>query len=151
MKTFRAETLERAIYKHYAFNPERPLLVVDSEYSLIADEGAREYFFKLAAEAKRQLGEWEENIIDCDKYARFVQTLGMLAHLKKPFIARQKTGLALGVFAYVSDREGPHAINFMVTKVVNTTLLKVRFFEPQNGEEVHLSAIEKVNILWAIL
>jgi hypothetical protein len=151
IKTFPAETLERAIYKHHAFNSERPLLVVDSVYSLIDDDGAQDYFAKLAAEAKRQLGQWEENVIDCDKYARFVQTLGMLAHLKRPLSARQKSGLALGVFAYVSDSEGPHAINFMVTKVANTALLKVRFFEPQTGEEVHLSRTEKADILWAVL
>lgn len=151
MTVLAADIIERAILHNYAFSARNPLLLVDSTYATINDDAAADYFHTVASLTQRQLGQWVENVIDCDKYARLVATLAMVGHAQEPAAVKKKTGLALGVFAYISDSQGPHAINFMVTKVTGQTHLRVRFFEPQTGQEIHLSNDEKTGILWAIL
>jgi len=151
MTVLAADIIERAILHNYAFSARNPLLLVDSTYATVNDADAQGYFSAVARVAQQQLGEWVENVIDCDKYARLVATLAMVGHAQEPAAVKKKTGLAVGVFAYVSDTLGPHAINFMVTKVTGQTHLRVRFFEPQTGEELQLSNSEKAGILWAIL
>jgi hypothetical protein len=151
MTVFSSGLLEKAILSHYSFNVRNPLLLLDSTYVLISDEQAASYFRSVSEEAANQLGPWQENMADCDKYARFVVNLAMLTHIKSPAAKGQKHALGIGVFAYISKSEGAHAINFMVTKVTGKKTLKIRLFEPQTGEEVFLSGDEKDSLLWAIL
>lgn len=123
-------------------------ITMDDAYSAIADERAADYFFSIAQDTQQHLGDWAKNVRDCDKFARFVMFIGMLTHIKQ---VTRMTGLGLGLWAYVKDGEGGHAINFLVTKKLGAKEVTVRFFEPQTGQEVFLSPSERINTLWIII
>lgn len=123
--------------------PENCLHLVDSDYSLISSEHAKDFFWALAQEAFTFIGSaWQPNKTDCDKYARVVQAIGMAAHARQ---SSEDTGLALATIGYEQDMGGGHAINILLTAEKGKTILEVRTFEPQTGDEVFLSRNEREN------
>lgn len=123
------------------------LFLTDEKYALIDDDKADDFFYTIAKESQRILGNWEPNKTDCDKFARLVQSIGAIGHSRQ---STTDTGLALGTYAFVQDSGGGHAVNILLTAEKNTTNMRVRIFEPQDGKELYLSDFEKNNIIFIL-
>lgn len=125
--------------------PKHRVFLLDTAYVLLDDYKAADYFRDLAFKVQSLLSHWAEDFSDCDKYSRILQSLAALTHAEQwaKIPGVKPAGLAIGVFNYIqdSDRKG-HSINVLLTKKRDKDSFCLRFFEPQTGEEVSLSARE---------
>ncbi len=70
---------------------------------------------------------------DCDNFAKIAVCFADILHS----YSKIDTGIAIGEFWYVQDSGGAHAI--LVAIVMEDGKLKLKFMEPQTGEELKLS------------
>lgn len=117
----------------------------DLNYVLMDDHSCASTMLLLSQEVQKIIGPWRSEYRNCNKFGRLFQALGAASHARG-WIESKKTpngGLALGTLSYRTDSGEGHMIVLTLTKVRGKNQIKVRTFEPQNGEEVFLSETEK--------
>lgn len=145
MKTIQAAQLRDAVRACGFKARNEDIIVLDDWLAVVDDDHAAEFFYLAANQAQTILGTWQKEKRDCDKFARFVQTIALTSH---GFQSKQNVGLAFAVVAYVSASQGPHAINAMFTAPKGSTVLRLRMFEPQTGAELFLTPKEKSDVMF---
>lgn len=119
--------------------------ILDAEYSLPDSDWVFNEFAS-ALRTSLPFGYTRENF-DCDDYAFFAKVLAGLAHRNSsPDV---KTGIAIGIFAYVKENGVAHMINFFFTK--DEDEIKIVCFEPQTGGRIYLSEKERETIAAIII
>jgi hypothetical protein len=115
------------------------LVIADEEYSL----PTRRWFLgTFAAALNRDLDllgvqTWKPELNDCDDFALLTTALARVCNaLSNP----KQNALAVGMFCYMPDGGGYHAINFAIVSEAGQR--KVLFLEPQTQQEVKLSERE---------
>lgn len=125
----------------------RPYLF-DDMYVALDDAAAANWFWEVSKQACMVLKSWGNNFRDCDKFSRFVQSLGAVTHALqwKEQLFGKNGGLGIGVLNYKPDNDAErHSINTLLTKVKGKPQPLFRFFEPQTGSELFLSTTEKAS------
>lgn len=112
----------------------------DDSYVLPSHDWINHEFRGAWLEFKTSLGEWQDNENDCDDFARGAAFFAQLLHHNTP-LHRARTALAFGEFWYRPRTGGGHAVNFYLYRDLKGAI-QIGFFEPQNGNEVALTATE---------
>lgn len=117
----------------------------DPKYVAVADDKAKAFMSRLATQTFNLLVEWKSDFKDCDKFSRLLQSIGIASHALQWADRGEgnNAGLGLGVLNYTSNTAGRHSINVLLTKPTGKVSLKLRFYEPQTGEELMLTSTEK--------
>lgn len=124
-----------------------PPLLLDTDYALpsrawLGGAFARDLFANLNALGLR----YESNAWDCDKFARMAAWEGWVSHFKT---TGHRGGLALGLWCYVTDTGGAHAINVAIVREAGALVLV--HFEPQTQLIVDLTKTEFTNAFLILL
>lgn len=127
---------------HLRFKPEK-IITVDSSYACPSvnwiDEDFAKFFMKYLFKRNWWRG-WRPRF-DCDNYAELYHAYAQVAHAQTG--RKGAEGLAVGIFAYIDEELGPHAIN-----IVYTSRSTIRFVEPQRCEFIKLSQQEQQSCLF---
>jgi hypothetical protein len=127
--------------------------MLDASYVLLSSHDADNYFFNLSAQVQNVLKGWAEDISDCDKYSRLLQSFAQVTHAKQwSKVGGAPAGLAVGVFNYIQDStKSGHSINCLLTKEPNNGTIFLSFYEPQTGRPMELSLKERSSAFLVVL
>lgn len=122
-----------------AVAPFASIQLADRDYSLPSTQWVKVFNEWFRSKMFSFVGDKWDTRFDCDDFARFYACFCQLANYRSRPKARAE-GLAVGELFYRIDGRGGHAINVAMTEK------GIQFIEPQNGEFIQLSEIEKTTI-----
>lgn len=112
--------------------------VGDAAYAQVSSAALPQLYDEFRAEIFRKgVTKWDEKF-DCNHFAAYYVALAQTKFYLDNFHSRTSArSLAVGVYWFESQRLGPHAV---VAALTERGLL---FIEPQTGQEITLTAVEK--------
>jgi hypothetical protein len=144
-----AQTLIDTMRANWVLNAQP--VILDADYECPAEWWLQDFFGRamIANYARLNLPPWIADRHDCDDFAFLAMSLARACHARS---SGAKRGVAIGIFIYERTNvlsPGPHAINFAIVKLNGEYF--VRFFEPQNGQQVFLAEQEKISATFFIV
>lgn len=117
----------------------------DQNYVMMSNRSASGFAAKLSNIVFGIIGPWRSEYRDCDKFSRLFKSLSDALHARQ-WVADGATpngGMAVGALRYFRGTTENHMVVVIVAKVMGKEEIRVRVFEPQNGEEIFMTPEEK--------